>query len=203
MESWLGDGERRRARAFRFGKDRARFVASHARLREVLARYVVASPRDLDLGEGPDGKPRLEGSPLCFSLSHSGSLALVAVAHDVEVGVDVEDLRHGRDVPALATVALAPAERPILAHASSEAFLRHWTRKEAYLKGRGVGLTVAPAEFEVRPMDVSSDGRWHVPGDPAWEIRDLAPGPSFAAAIAVAWPGFRATLFEWSSSHGS
>ena len=150
----LDDDELARAARLRFERDRRRYVASHVALRQVLARRTGRPAAALRFEAGEHGKPRLAGAPTCaFSLSHSDDGALIALADDGEVGVDLERVRPMRDLDALArrilTVdeferleAVAPAGR-------TTAFLRAWTRKEACLKALGIGLLIEPARFAV------------------------------------------------------
>lgn len=129
---------------------------------------------------GPHGRPAVPGDPVHFSLSHSGDLVMIALA-EVPVGADVEEVPGPRTVadvaPALHPAeraeldALAPGERPA-------AFARCWTRKEAYLKATGAGLTEDPA--------VTYVGSGAEPRPPAsWVIADHPAPPGYAAATAL------------------
>jgi 4'-phosphopantetheinyl transferase len=147
--------ELERAARLVFERDRHRFVAAHAALRRVLARYAHAEPAALRFAAGDNGKPHLIGpgrSGFGWNLSHSGNLAAVAVAAGA-VGVDIECERPLADLPALAERCLTAAESAALderdAPARVTAFLRAWTRKEACLKALGAGLAVEPRSFAV------------------------------------------------------
>ncbi len=149
----LDDQERARAARFVFERDSRRYVAAHAALRRLLGQRLDRAPEALRFESGPFGKPRLLGEPGCaFSLSHSGDHALVALAGQGEIGVDLEQLRPLPDVDALARQCLA--ERELFhfdATPSAErelSFLRAWTRKEACLKALGTGLQIEPASFD-------------------------------------------------------
>jgi phosphopantetheinyl transferase len=121
-------------------------------LRRVLSRYLDLPPAEIRLADGEHGKPRPADpeNGLRFNLSHSGSLALVAVALGREVGVDVEKLKPERDLVALAARALAPEEaaavRAVTGADRVRVFYELWTRHEARLKCLGVGLTGAPPQ---------------------------------------------------------
>lgn len=157
----LSEAEWERARRFVFKRDRNRFIAAHAALRETLSSQCGIPASMLEFALGPFGKPMLaEDAGLRFNLSHSQSVALIAVCDDAEVGVDVELLRPMPDAEALADTYFSAAERRALAALPPEsrdrAFLCCWTRKEACLKATGMGLSVDTRSFEV---GVSPDAR--------------------------------------------
>ena len=150
----LDADERARAARFHFERDRGRYVAAHAALRRLLARRTGRDAASLAIETGPYGKPYLAGTPGCaFSLSHSEDLALVALADDGEIGVDLERVRPLADLEGLERQCLTAGERRVLDGLApadrSLAFLRHWTRKEACLKALGTGLHIEPATFAV------------------------------------------------------
>ncbi len=162
----------RAARALR-APARRRWVAARWALRTVLGRYLEQEPERVELRAGSGGKPLLAApdAALRFNLSHSGGLALVAVATGSEVGVDVERIEPRRDSVALARRALRPAEAARIEACPSgsrpAAFHSAWTRHEAVAKCFGGGLG-AP-----------------LPEGPA-AVADLDLGPGYAAAVAVA-----------------
>ena len=150
----LSEAEWERARRFVFKRDRNRFIAAHAALREVLSSQCGIPASMLEFAVGPFGKPGLvDQNGLRFNLSHSESLALIAVCDDAEVGADLELLRPMPDAEALAETYFTPAERRALAalapEARDRAFLCCWTRKEACLKATGMGLSVDTRSFDV------------------------------------------------------
>ncbi|MGH9277024.1 MAG: 4'-phosphopantetheinyl transferase family protein [Acidimicrobiales bacterium] len=174
----LSPAEQRRADAFAFPDDARRYTAAHAWLRHVLAAELGTSPAAVEFDPEP-GKPRLAGGAgPSFNLSHAGEVALIAVAA-VEVGVDIEPLGPAQPLEAMCT----PAEREALAAIAmedrSEAFLRLWTAKEAYLKAIGAGLTVEPDTIEV---GLSGDDR-PLPG--GWWVRTIRPAPGYIGAVAA------------------
>ena len=146
----LSDGERDRWRRFVFERDRHTYLVSRALLRTVLSRYVAMPPARFAFGAGPHGKPFLQGEQawvgrLRFNLSHTDGMAVVAVAADREIGVDVESL--GRRPPMeVVQAAFTPAEAADLAAcepaAQAHRFWELWTLKEAYLKATGLGLAL-------------------------------------------------------------
>lgn len=149
-------------------------VPAELTLRQVLALYLDEEPQEIELERGEHGKPRLAAEPerLAFNLSHSGDLALVAVARDREVGVDVERVKPERDEVALAERALAPeaaaAVRETAEPERARLFYELWTQHEARLKCLGVGLAAQPT--------------WPVP---PVAVENLPIDPGFAAALAV------------------
>ncbi|OUL99498.1 4'-phosphopantetheinyl transferase family protein [Variovorax sp. JS1663] len=149
----LSESEWERARRFVFKRDRNRFIAAHAALRETLASQCGIPASMLEFQLGPFGKPVLVEGGLHFNLSHSQSLALIAVCDQAEVGVDLELLRPMPDAEALAETYFSACERRALAalppEARERAFLCCWTRKEACLKATGMGLSVDTRSFEV------------------------------------------------------
>ena len=142
---------------------------------------------------GPHGKPRLDGdgAGIHFNLSHSGGLALIAVARGVEVGVDLEEIRPRPDLERVARRVFTEAEREAVALGGDRAFYRHWVAKEAFVKATGRGVE------SLRSFEVLLDGPGgarlnHVGGDPAaaarWTLAPLDVDPRFAAAVVVAAP---------------
>lgn len=156
--SLLSGDERRRAARFLDERDASRFTIARGVLRSVLARYCFAAPATLQFAYGTTGKPRLVGAlatagQICFNLSHSDAVALLAVA-PFEVGADLERDRSNIDVSAIAgryffgaeaaRVLTAPPER------RTEVFLRHWVAKESVLKGAALGIGFGLDRFHVR-----------------------------------------------------
>ena len=164
-----------------------RWAVARASLRALLGRYLGVEPQSLGFRER--GKPRLDpASPLRFNLSHSGDVALVAVASEREVGVDVEAVDRARDAERLSRRVLLASERAAVAESGDAAlaFHRHWVAKEAYVKATGRGLS------SLRSFELSLDGPegprlLHVGGDAAeagrWSVRMLDVAPPYVAAL--------------------
>jgi 4'-phosphopantetheinyl transferase len=187
----LDDRERARAAKLRQRVDHDRYVASHAFLRRVLAGYVGAPADELQFAQGRHGKPVLShpvGAPE-FSLSHSGSVALIAVSGTGAVGVDVEEARNDVDIPGLANSVLSEQERGVL-RASDPAlhralFYRAWVCKEAVLKACGAGLSIAPHRVTVLERGNASASRVEL-GGRSWRVRLLNLGKEgYFAAVAA------------------
>jgi 4'-phosphopantetheinyl transferase len=181
--------ELRRAAGLRSWRDRRRFVAAHGALRELLGRYLGLAPGRIGFKHGACGRPELaRGGRLRFSLSHADGLALVAIAAQAEVGVDVERLRPVPEAGDIADGFFTATEAGALAALPpgrrDAAFLRCWTRKEAWLKARGCGLAGGmnlPLSGEER--------RW------SWLAPALAPG--YVGAVAVRGWGWRLIERQW------
>jgi 4'-phosphopantetheinyl transferase len=186
-----------RARCGRFVRpaDRARFAATHAAARRVLARYLAAGPAEVRLGRTPccqcgsaeHGAPRIDWPPadITFNLSRSGDHWLLAVTRGRRVGADIEVPRD-IDPGELAPGCLTAAERQYLsAYQGAErlrVFYRCWTRKEAVLKACGVGLAGSMQELEVVPGRAGPVQVCHrcAAGPDRWVVQDLParPGPA-------------------------
>lgn len=164
----------------------------------VLAKYLGSRPDSVELSKTRAGKPELAHSPFCVSLTHSSEVALVSVALDSEVGVDVERLREGTQNWSLVSHALTPGERARLqalpVSLRGEAFLSTWARKEALLKAVGVGLAVDPRFIELDgPRVVTVPPELGEAGD--WTLIDL-PVPGHASALALRGPLSRLLLYD-------
>lgn len=200
----LSPDEQARAARFRFEKHRREFTVGRGMLRTLLGRYLDADPRRLEFGYGPHGKPVLASGGLRFNLSHSGSLALYAVARERELGVDIEEHRPLDDAEQIAERFFSRAEneafRALPPELRNEAFFLCWTRKEAYIKAIGEGLSLPLHEFDVSLA----------PGEPArllgardaaqalrWTLRGLDPAPGYAAAIVVEGSGWELACWRW------
>lgn len=186
--------EMTRADRFAFSDLRRTWCASRAALRHVLASALKCSPRSIRLGEGECGKPFLLDAPrLRFNLSHSAKIALLALSYDLEVGVDVEAGPGVDDPMSVARSVFSPVERSELStfptvQAKQDAFLRGWTRKEAFVKAVGDGLSHPLGSFDVRLSAESGEcllqTRCEGVGS-SLEIVDLEPPLGWFAALAM------------------
>lgn len=144
----LAPGEAERARRFRFPRDRDRHVRGRGFLRRTLSRETGRPAAGLVLVEGPRGKPALAGGGPQFNLSHSGSLAALAIGGDGPVGIDLELSNRTVNIEGLATACFTPAECAVLdalpAAARRTRFFAFWTAKEARMKLTGEGMALAP-----------------------------------------------------------
>jgi 4'-phosphopantetheinyl transferase len=189
--------ERRRAGRFHFEADRDAFIASHGWVRTLLGRYLNADPRGLEFTFGERGKPALRGAPLRFNLSHSGSMAACAVARNEEVGIDIERVRPTGDLENIARRFFHAEEcRKLLSLSEAiraPAFFRCWTRKEAYIKALGDGLSAPLDRFEVTLAPGEPAAFVQIDGRAAaaeWSLFGLDVGPDYAGAVAIRGAGW-------------
>jgi len=209
----LSGDERERARRYHFRRDRDRYVVCRGVLREILGVYLDRSADSIRLRYRAHGKPALAGegerNGLRFNVARSGGMALYAVAWGREVGVDLESIR-----PELATAEIAeqffsPGEvealRALHAGEWTDAFFACWTRKEAYVKATGGGLSTGLDTFEVSLAPGAPAALLRAPGAEAsrWSLRELTPRPGYIGALAVegrrGW-GLECWTFEcWAS----
>ena len=186
--------ERERARRFGFASDRETFTITRATLRATLARYLGNQPQEVRFLDGPHGKPALAepDADLRFNVSHSRGLAMLAITRGRRVGVDVEEIRPEFPYAEVAERVFTPRERAALealpAERRAEAFFHGWTCKEAYVKARGTGLTLAPDAFSVS-LPPAPPALLEVADDPAearrWTLSAISPAAGFAAVVAA------------------
>jgi len=183
--------ERARIARFQREADQQRQTAAAALLRWVLATYRCCDPASLEFTRGAYGKPGLQGGP-AFNLSHSGAWILIGVAPSGRLGVDVEVVRPLADMDRLAHQNFAPDEVSALLETQpsqrERTFYRAWTRKEAYLKALGHGLTLPLHSFSVS-LDPAPDAallRTDDPSEPpeGWSLRSVPCPPDAEAALA-------------------
>jgi len=212
----LSADERARALRFRFDRDRRHYLASRGFLRYLLAQYLGSRPADLQFSYSSYGKPALQDGGPAFNISHSHGLALLAVSRDRAVGVDVEFCR--ADANARYPIASLEIARQFFSlaevealcrlppEAQVEAFFSCWTRKEAFVKALGEGLSYPLKDFDVSLAPGEPAALLHVRSDPAtihrWQLIDLAPAPGYVAALAVAGQPVRVSAWRWPGPNG-
>jgi 4'-phosphopantetheinyl transferase len=197
LATLLSPAEHIRANRFAFDRDRERFILSHGLLRVILSHYLAEPPGRIDFTMGLHGKPAIQPpadarSTIEFSLSHSGHYAVVAVANGRAVGVDVEVCRPDVEALSLAQRFFAPLESERIAQAHGQEqqrlFYRYWTGKEAYLKGRGIGLSLGLDRFELLFDDglTQAQVRGTDSGglDKNWSVQSLSIKEHVAGALA-------------------
>src|SRR2546421_7024379 len=189
----LSSDEHARAERFRFQKHRNQFIIARGTLRIILARYLQSDPDQLEFGYGPYGKPALAGAhgkdAIRFNLTHSHELALYAVVGGRELGIDAEWVREDFASEQIANRFFSKREvamlRSLPASQRTAGFFNCWTRKEAYIKAVGRGLSLPLGQFDVSLA----------PGEPAvvletrdsarsgsiWSLHELSAGPGYAA----------------------
>ncbi len=193
FSSTLSSEERYRADRFSSEILKCSYTFSRGGLRILLAHYLGRLPNEIELIRGPKGKPSLrESSRIRFNTSHSGQMALYAFTLGCEVGVDVEQIRKLDDAESLASRFFSPGEISELLSLNpkemTQAFFRCWTRKEAYIKAVGGGLSIPLSCFQVtllhgvpaRLVQIADDM-----GDAGeWTLHHLEPAPGYVGALA-------------------
>ncbi len=197
LQQTLSIDEGKRAERFRFQKDRKHFIVARGFLRKILSRYLGASPSDLHFCYGANGKPALtkafDGDKLKFNLSHSHGVALYAITLNRNIGVDIERIRIDFDCEQIAQQFFSPREKAILAklpnNIKHEAFFTCWTRKEAYIKANGQGISLPLEQIDVTfaPGEPAAllDAKWDSQEARRWSLQNIVINQNYAAAVAV------------------
>jgi len=197
IASPLSPDEMARADRFHFARDRTRFVRCRSALRRLLASYLGAPAAEIRFEYSTSGKPQLapeqNSRGLHFNVSHSADMALIAVGSDLRLGVDIEKIRDDVEAAALAERFFSPRERAGLralpAHLLVQGFFACWTRKEAFLKATGTGLSFPLAEFSVSTHPDVAPQLEDLQGDRKagkhWFLTDLRAANSYRATLAL------------------
>jgi 4'-phosphopantetheinyl transferase len=193
----LTSNEIQRSRRFHFQRDRARFTVARSMMRTILGRYLKLKPEELRFDYNFYGKPSLADdlrvAQLRFNLSHSHGLALLAVTLGRRIGIDLEYVRSEIASEEIAERFFSTEEvralRQLPRSAFTEAFFNCWTRKEAYIKAVGEGLSFPLDHFTVSLLPGHPAVLLDVLGNPqewaCWSLQELSPGSGYAAAVAV------------------
>jgi len=206
----LSADELERAGRLYFERDQRRFIATRAILRKILGRYLGVQPHDLRFEYTANGKPVLSTNPGCraisFNLSHSGSFALYAITRDRNIGIDVERVRGDIDVEQISRRYFSQREISSLKRVHKNKryalFFQYWTRKEAFTKATGQGISFPMEQCDVSlirggtlsPITVLGDNR----ESSYWYGQDLFPGHGYAAAIAVEGGSYDLSCWHYS-----
>ncbi len=216
-QRYLIEEELKHAGRFHFEKDRNHFIVAHGILRILIGRYLNVEPSQLHFCLNAYGKPSLESSShmpaLNFNISHSHDLALFAFTYTRQVGVDVEYMRlggegsgdGGDDYEQLAQHYFSAYERSVLqmlpVEEKRQAFFQCWTRKEAYIKARGMGLSLPLDLFDVslRPDEPAAllHSRENAQEAACWSLRELLPGTGYVGALAVEGKDWQLHCWQW------
>lgn len=191
----LTSDERERAARFHFERDRRRFIAARGQLRKILGYYLSLEPGSLRFAYASYGKPYLTdecgGQWLRFNVSHAGELALYVISRCREVGVDIEEIKTDIEHQQIARYFFSEREVTALSslpeHLQQRAFFLCWTRKEAYIKGIGEGLSLPLHSFDVslapeEPVALLAI-RDKEREASRWTLRGLEPGTGYEAAL--------------------
>jgi 4'-phosphopantetheinyl transferase len=208
----LSADECARASRFYFEVDREAFIVGRGALREILGRYLGLKPAAIRFDYSPYGKPSLAAGmgagAFQFNLSHSHRIALYALARSRRLGVDVELLNERHAGLEIAERFFSPAEaatlRALPIEAQTLGFFNCWTRKEAYIKALGEGLSHPLQSFTVSLKPGMPAALLEAAGDPLsvsrWVFRELQPGPLYVGALAVEGPPPAFHLWRWAAA---
>ena len=208
----LAVDEQARAERFHFDRDREHFIVARGVLRAILGGYLNRAPERLSFCYNSHGKPALageaDGDAIRFNVSHSDGVALYAVTRGREVGIDLEHIRLNLAIAEIAERFFSQREvmmlRTLPPEEQRQAFFRCWTRKEAYSKVRGEGLSLSLDQFDVSPAPGEPAAMLSVPGDPNeashWFLQELTPAPGYVAALAVEGHDWRLGCWQWPES---
>src|SRR5712671_3150742 len=207
LEQCLSADERDRMGRFRFAKDRRRYLIGRGLLRSLLGHYLDLAPQGLRFETAAAGKPHLASGQgqLQFNLAHSGECVLIAIADGRAVGIDVEEVRDDLDAGEVAAHLFSSDEQrdleTLTGRAKIEAFFECWTRKEAYVKARGEGLSLPLDQFDVSLRPGEPARLIATRPDPAeakrWHLSEMEVADGYKAALAVEGQG--GTLRFWDS----
>ncbi len=194
----LSSEERDRAERFKVERPRIAFVLTRGTLRSLLAHYLGIEAKAVRFRYEKRGKPFLEDrTGLCFNVSHTDGLALIGFVKSRSIGVDVEKVKPDTEVRKLAERFFSARERrdlrPLRGDELRAAFFRVWTRKEAYIKATGEGLSLPLDQFDVSIAAGERDALCATRPDAneaeRWTLSDVAVPAGYAAAVAVATHG--------------
>ena len=200
---FLSADERQKAAQFHFDKNRHQYVAARGVLRQLISWYENLPPAAIRFSYNSFGKPGLEHSSLRFNASHSGSLGLFAFTRNRNIGVDLERIRPDLATREIAAQFFSDDEitglRELPAESHTAAFFACWTRKEAFIKAHGSGLSLPLDKFVV---SLAAPARLlRTDFDPKamqdWTLHDLNPGEEYAAALAVEGQPQRIDCWQW------
>ena len=206
---FLSDDEKARAERFRFPRDRNRYIAGRGAMRDILSRYVQHAPQALRFYYGLNGKPYLttefNSASLYFNLSHSNELALLGVFPAADIGIDIEFAREkfsGKDIAERYFSEFEISELESLPETHKVAgFFNCWTRKEAFIKALGDGLSRPLSQFDVtlKPEAEAKLLRteWDTEEAKKWVLQDISVAPKYHAAVAVKAKIKAIQLWHW------
>jgi 4'-phosphopantetheinyl transferase len=206
--------ERATARRFYCERDRRRYMAAHGVLRLILAGYLRTRPEELRFRRGRHGKPYLDeaegNASIHFNLSHTEDLVLCSLVREQEIGIDAERIRPIRATEQIVSSFFTPCERRYLASLNREqrrkAFLHGWTRKEAFLKALGGGLSLGLDGVSV-PLASCTHGTWlrletRLDRSGDWHACELGLGEAYVAALAIRGRDWNVKCWCWPEGAG-
>jgi 4'-phosphopantetheinyl transferase len=216
LKKYLNKNEQARAQRYFCKEDKTRSIISRGILRSLLANYLNEEPQDIEFiypcvcGNSDcltsRRKPELANkSEIQFNVSHSGDLITYAFTKNARIGVDIEQHSDKTDIKNISESFFNPSEakalRALPSDIQRDAFCQCWTRKEAYMKAHGSGLSHGLDKFEISvspfeqprlledilyPEEVSR-----------WNLIDFKPSPNYSGALAIDASDFRLKYFLW------
>lgn len=204
----LSSDEKNRADRFHFAVDRQRFIAARAFLRNILAGLLSIRPAEVNFSYSKNDKPFLgpahAHSGITFNVSHSSGIALYAFARGRAVGVDVEQIRRDLEVETIARRFFSEFEQSQLAAwpetEKFDAFFRCWTRKEAYIKAIGDGLSLPLGQFDVSLEPGETNVLLATRPDSSeaqrWMLREVPAGAGYSAALCASGQDWKLTRWR-------
>lgn len=203
----LSHDELKRAERFKFDSLRNFYVFCRGTLRHILSQYTGIDAKSLQFHYGEKGKPSLPPEfEIRFNVSHSGSLFVCAVSKNLDLGVDVEEIRSMNDMTAIAQDFFAPSEQRNLARIAevnrTQSFYECWTRKEAVIKATGEGVSRMLDTFEVAfgPGVVARLVRFNDETSPIWNMESFVPRPGYVGALTSPTPWSSLRVYEFHQS---
>ena len=209
FDSIISEDERSKARRYKFENNRNDYIMARGLLRRLLGAYMDTDPSTIRFMYNPYGKPALMNQAgrhrVTFNVSHSHGIVLYAFSRGRELGIDLERIRPEAAHDGVAERFFSNKEvstlRSLPEYAQPIGFFNCWTRKEAYIKARGEGLTIPLNQFDVSL----------VPGEPAallesrvnptdisrWSLRALHMGTQYIAALAVEGQQWNLKCWDW------
>jgi len=192
-ESLLSPDELQKAYRYKFEKDRDHYIAGRALLRRILGKYLNQSPDNIIFSYSEKGKPYIKESLVKFNLAHSGGKAVFAIAENTEVGIDIEYMRELPDAIHIAKRFFSDEEVNVLLKVSEDeirtAFFNCWTRKEAFIKAVGEGLSYPLKDFTVTIIPgVNPEIKWIKDKDDEvkeWSLVNIQTDQNYVSSLAV------------------
>jgi 4'-phosphopantetheinyl transferase len=205
----LSPDEKRRADKFHFAKDSRNFIVARGILRSLIGKYLEINPAEISFQYSEFGKPGIAANhSLQFNISHSENVALFAFIKKLNVGVDVEFVKQDIEVKDIATKFFSANEvLNLLALPEKQhtlGFFNCWTRKEAFIKAVGQGLSFPLDQFEVslepdKPAKLLATN-WEPKAVSKWSIYSMSPGANFVGSVAIEGPVKHVNFWNWNKS---
>ncbi|WP_400077176.1 4'-phosphopantetheinyl transferase family protein [Winogradskyella sp. R77965] len=209
--SFLSEDEKERASRFKFYKDRRCYVVVKGVLRLLSGVYLNKDPKKIEFNYGKYGKPKFRHKTnLNFNVSHSGDMAIIGFVYDHTIGIDIEKIKDDFDTFEIASNFFSKVEitalKKIPKPEQYRAFYRCWTRKEAFIKAKGSGLSFPLDEFAVS-LDSDLDAnvlwtKWNTAEKHQWQLTSFVPSKGYIAAHIVDTKIENIQYFNWANQLG-